>query len=187
MFENYNGTITVNGKELGSDFNFKDLTGLVQIKLRPSNSNAQNEANTKSQSDNPIVDATDKVVYKIKVQQYMTKPSSPEFDFMEKWNNNIPMPMRVMVGTELQETKGMVKMRLRGQGLATVTCMRCGRALTNPISRHYGIGPECMCKLGLTADIDDVSTIKEQLTNVEWEGWIIKRAIESKEVYNGEK
>ena len=185
MFENYNGVVTINEKELTSDFDFKSLTGLVQIKLRPNVDNNQNESNTKPQS-NPVVEAKDTTEYKIKVQQYMTKPSSPGFDFMEKWNNNNPMPMRVMVGTEIQETKGMVKMRLRGQGLATVTCMRCGRALTNPISRHYGIGPECMSKLGLTADIDDVSTIKEQLVNIEWTGWIIKRAIESKEVYNGE-
>lgn len=178
MFENYNGTILVNDKEV-SDFNFKALTGSVCIKLRP---------NTVIQSDgagnNPQTDVNEMQTYKITVKQYMTKPSEPGFDFMAKWNNNKPMPLRTMVGEKLKETRGMVYMYLRGKGLETVTCMRCGRTLTHPISRHYGIGPECMSKLGIAADIEDVNEIKEKLTDISWEGWIIKKAIEEEELYN---
>ena len=55
--------------------------------------------------------------------------------------------------------------------------MRCGRPLTNPVSQHYGIGPECMSKLGFVCDISDIDTIKKKLVDVVWEGWIIKSSI----------
>ena len=119
---------------------------------------------------------------KITVKKYMTEPASVGFDFMEKWNNNNPMPLRTMTGKVLQETKGMVKMELHGVGKPEICCMRCGRELTNPISRHYGIGPECMTKIGFVGvAIDDVDTIKEKLQNLTWTGWIIKSAITSQE------
>lgn len=119
---------------------------------------------------------------KITVKKYMTEKASEGFDFMEKWNNNNPMPLRTMTGTVLQETRGMVKMALHGTGKAEIYCMRCGRELTNPISRHYGIGPECMSKIGFVGiAIDDIDTIKEKLTNLTWTGWIIKSAITEQE------
>lgn len=129
-----------------------------------------------------IVDANnDTVEYRITVKKYMTEPASPSFDFMEKWNKNIPMPLRTMTGTIEKETRGMVYMKLHGQAEPVVRCMRCGRLLTNPISQHYGIGPECMSKLGLVCDITDVDTIKKKLVDVTWEGWIIKSAITERE------
>ena len=179
-FENYVGKIYIGDTEVGSNLDFGKLSGQICIKLRPMSHTSQNEPSSKSGGHSVKVDDTP--TYKIQVKQYMTRPADWNFDFMEKWNKNIPMPMRVMVGEEIKETPGMVYMKLRGKGIATITCMRCGRTLTNPISRHYGIGPECMCKLGLTANIDDVDVIKEQLADVTWEGWIIKKAIESKEL-----
>ena len=130
-----------------------------------------------------IVDASESELteYKVTVKAYMTREATPEFDFMAKWNNNTPMPLRTMTGTVEKETKGMVYMKLHGQAEPVIKCMRCGRTLTNPISRHYGIGPECMSKLGLVCDIDDVDTIKKKLVDVVWEGWIIKSAITEKE------
>ena len=122
-----------------------------------------------------------KTEYRITVKKYMTQTSTPQFDFMSKWNNNNPMPLRTMVGVEEKETKGMVFMRLHGQAEPVIKCMRCGRTLTNPISKHYGIGPECMSKLGLVCDIDDVTTIKKKLVDIEWSGWIIKSAITERE------
>lgn len=122
-----------------------------------------------------------KTEYRITVKKYMTQTSTPQFDFMSKWNNNNPMPLRTMVGVEEKETKGMVFMRLHGQAEPVIKCMRCGRTLTNPVSQHYGIGPECMSKLGLVCDIDDVDTIKKKLVDVEWSGWIIKSAITERE------
>ena len=117
----------------------------------------------------------------ITVKKYMTETASPSFDFMAKWNNNNPMPLRTMTGTIEKETRGMVYMKLHGQAEPVVRCMRCGRMLTNPVSQHYGIGPECMSKLGLSCDITDIDTIKKKLVDVTWEGWIIKSAIIEKE------
>jgi hypothetical protein len=121
--------------------------------------------------------------YVIKVRQYMTKPSTPDFDFMEKWNNNIPMPFRVMTGKVVKETRGMVMMDLHCEPFKTDYCMRCGRALTHPVSRLYGIGPECgghahinpfETEEQLRAALDDV---RAKLADVKWRGWIIKSAI----------
>lgn len=120
--------------------------------------------------------------YRITVKRYMTEKSSPGFDFMMKFNKDVPMPLRTMTGTVEKETRGMIYMKLHGQADAVVRCMRCGRLLTNPISQHYGIGPECMSKLGFVCDIDDVDTIKKKLVDVVWEGWIIKSSILQKEV-----
>ena len=112
----------------------------------------------------------------------MTEKAAPGFDFMLKWNNNNPMPMRTMTGTVEKETRGMVYMKLHGQAEPVVRCMRCGRLLTNPTSQIYGIGPECMEKLGLVRiEIDDVETIKRRLVDIVWEGWVIKSAIIEKE------
>lgn len=121
--------------------------------------------------------------YIIKVREYMTKPSSPNFDFHAKWNNNIPMPFRIMKGRVLKETRGMVMMDCIAVPLKTDVCMRCGRRLTHPVSRLYGIGPEC----GGHAHINPFDTeeelfaaldkVKEQLSQIKWRGWIIKSGI----------
>lgn len=50
----------------------------------------------------------EKVLYRIKVKKYMTEKASYNFDFMEKYNNNEPMPLRIMFGEITKETKGMV-------------------------------------------------------------------------------
>ena len=115
--------------------------------------------------------------HRITVKSYMTKKSSPDFDFMLKWNADNPMPMRTMQGTVVKETRGMVYMKLHGYGEHTITCLCCGKELTNPISRHYGIGPICLSKVGINRDIEDVEGITEELQKIEWEGWIIKSAI----------
>ena len=128
--------------------------------------------------------------YRIKVRQYMTKPASPSFDFQDKWNNGIPMPMRVMVGTIIKETKGMVKMELHGDIVAEQTsiCMKCGKTLTNPVSRFFGIGPECgghnyVNPFDTKEELEAaVAQVREQLKQVTWTGWIIKSAIEEQEV-----
>lgn len=126
--------------------------------------------------------ATEEQQYRITVKKYMTLTATPDFDFMAKWNDDNPMPMRTMVGTIEKETRGMVYMKLHGQAEPVVRCMRCGRLLTNPVSKLYGIGPECIEKLGFVrVDMEDVETIKQKLVDVSWEGWIIKSAITEKE------
>lgn len=46
--------------------------------------------------------------YKITVKDYMTKKSTRDFDFMKKWNNDIPMPSTDLVVEFIRETRGMI-------------------------------------------------------------------------------
>ena len=44
----------------------------------------------------------------IQVKSYMTKKATASFDFMKKWNNDVPMTMSIMVGEVIKETHGML-------------------------------------------------------------------------------
>ena len=181
MLKNWQGKVEINGVMYDSIADVAihiDANSPVNIKLyqktvekRVAANNAENKVNT--------VDEHKEI--KITVKQYMTKKSEPSFDFMAKWNKDVPMPLRTMTGWVEKETRGMVYMHLHATGQKEINCMRCGRTLTNPVSRHYGIGPECMSKLGIVANIDEVDKIKEQLVNITWEGWVIKSAIVEEE------
>lgn len=178
LLKSWKGEIDINDKHYTSiehaQSDFKSVSDEMHIRLYSAN---------KKQSKVKINALEDNLEqYKVTVKRYMTEKSSPGFDFMAKWNNDNPMPLKTMIGTKEKETKGMVYMKLHGQAEATIRCLRCGRQLTNPISQYYGIGPECMSKLGLVCDISDVDTIKKKLVDVIWEGWIIKSAIIEEEV-----
>lgn len=182
LLKDWKGEISINDKRYTSVDTcisaFKQLSTDTHIILHSSVKNTVQS----------VVDTlNEKIQYRITVKKYMTEKSVPGFDFMVKWNNDNPMPLRTMVGTIEKETKGMVFMKLHGQAEPVVRCMRCGRLLTNPTSQIYGIGPECMTKLGLERiEIDDVETIKKRLVDITWEGWIIRSAItEREEVLNG--
>lgn len=194
-----NGPISVNGVNYDTvqaalqDMQSKQFHGELTIVLGKSTAPQQAAAksvNTNSQAPvEKIVTAHD-TIYKIKVRQYMTKAPSAGFDFHTKWNNGTPMPMRIMVGKKLQETRGMVKMELWGQITDEVThiCMKCGRALTNPVSKFFGIGPECGGHNYVHPfDTDEelraaVEEQNEKLKEIKWTGWIIRSAIEEEEV-----
>lgn len=128
---------------------------------------------------------------RITVRAYMTKKSTEDFDFMLKWNNDIPMPLRTMVGTVEKETKGMVYMNLHGDVYADriQTCMKCGRPITNPVSQYFGMGPECgghnyVNPFETEEELREaVSSYRKELQKITWKGWIIKSAIiESEEL-----
>ena len=51
--------------------------------------------------------------YKITVKKYMTEPSTPNFDFQDKWNDGKPMPLCTMQGEVIKETRGMYYMKLK--------------------------------------------------------------------------
>ena len=51
--------------------------------------------------------------YKITVKKYMTEPSTPNFDFQDKWNDGKPMPLCTMQGEVIKETRGMFYMELK--------------------------------------------------------------------------
>lgn len=125
--------------------------------------------------------------YKVEVKGYMLKKSSPDFNFMAQWNNDNPMPLKIMYGVKLKETRGMVFMRLHGDIKQTITqrCMCCGREITNPVSKYFGIGPVCG-NHNYTNPFDTeeelraaVEAYRVKLVNTIWEGWIIKSAIET--------
>lgn len=178
LLRNWTGNIEIDGIKHDSVdaaiCQFHGVKDVIHIKLCPKELNRLKSTGNTSEKQ-----------YKIEVKQYMTRKATPEFDFMAKWNNDNPMPLRIMTGTKEKETRGMVYMKLRGLGEPVITCMRCGRQLTNPISKKYGIGPECMSKLGFTCDINDVDIINQKLCDIEWEGWIIKSAIVNEEEVNG--
>ena len=132
---------------------------------------------------------------RIKVKSYMTKEATPEFDFMAKWNNNNPMPMRIMVGEIVKETRGMVYMKCHADILEekTCTCMKCGRPLVNPVSQYFGIGPECgghnyVHPFNSEEELRAaVAKYREQLKSTKWEGWIVKSAILEQSPIESEK
>ena len=179
LLKDWKGEIDINDKHYTSieraQSDFNSVSDNIHIKLYSANKNANV---TK-------LDAQESKLkeYKITVKKYMTEKASPSFDFMAKWNNNNPMPLRTMIGTIEKETKGMVYMKLHGQAEPVIKCMRCGRTLTNEVSKMYGIGPECITKVPFIMDLDmnDVENIKKKLVDVTWEGWVIKSAITEKE------
>jgi hypothetical protein len=169
----WTGRLNINGTEYDSISDVPkdiEITGTTVITLIP------------RQTIKPV---QDKAQHIIVVKRYMTEKSSGGFDFMKKWNNDVPMPMCTMVGTVEKETRGMVYMKLHGELLAerTFTCMCCGRPLTNPVSQFFGVGPECGGhNYTHPFDTDEelrqaVDAYKKVLLNKTWEGWIIKSAI----------
>ena len=121
--------------------------------------------------------------YKITVKKYMTEPATANFDFQDKWNDGKPMPLCIMQGEVIKETRGMYYMSLRGKSEPTSKCLVCGKTLTNPISKLYGIGPECSEKVGLIRIESEeeakekLKHIMEQIDDITWTGWVIKSAI----------
>ena len=172
MLKEWKGKVEVNGTEYSSikDVKKKDLKGNICIKLFPENY-------TEEVVEKKQVTECKSGELRITVKPYMTKEATPEFDFMARWNSNKPMPMRIMQGVKEKETPGMVYMKLHGLAKPTITCYCCGKELTNPVSRKYGIGPICLSKMGIVRDIEDVDGITEELVNIKWEGWVIKSAI----------
>ena len=186
LLKNYPGNLRVNGKEFENVFQAIQAFGEYQGKLVI-------ELNTNTTTNTSSVEEGKETEYIIKVKRYMTKPASPSFDFMDKWNGGVPMPMRIMVGKKLKETKGMVKMELRGEVIQEVNpvCMKCGRTLTNPVSQYFGIGPECgghnyINPFETDAELRQaVAETRKKLQSITWTGWVIKSAIEEQKIWEG--
>ena len=184
LLKDWKGPVEVNGVEYNTISAVKtSVEGPVHIILH---TKAQN---TNKQEETQVVDGVNKEI-RITVKKYMTEKSSPGFDFMAKWNNDIPMPLRTMVGTIEKETPGMVYMKLHGDITSKVTqyCMKCGKQITNPVSQFFGMGPECGGHHYVNP-FESEEELKEAveryrrdyLQKIVWEGWIIKSAITEKE------
>ena len=186
MLKSWNGKVDINDTQYGSideAVNSLKLTPgqPIHIKLYLDNKNAnQTLGNNRSEDD---------IQYHIKVKKWMTQKSSQGFDFMLKWNNDVPMPMRMMTGTVEKETPGMYFMKLHGDMYAEqmCTCMKCGKRLTNKVSQYFGIGPECgghnyVNPFDTEEELKEaVAQYRKKLQGVTWTGWIAKKAIEEME------
>lgn len=129
--------------------------------------------------------------YRVTVRKYMTNKATPTFDFMAKWNNNVPMPLMTMIGTIEKETPGMYYMNLRADTLFTTVdrCMNCGKVITNPVSKYFGMGPECgrhnyVNPFNSDDELKEAADTykREVLSKITWSGWVIKSAIKEWEV-----
>ena len=182
LLKNYTGKVAMEGRTYNSlaDIDCINRNGKIDITLLPA----------QKMTDKPKY----KHLYKVTVRQYMTKKSTPSFDFMKKWNEDIPMPMVTMVGVKVKETSGMVRMRLHVDITQPLTskCMKCGRPITNKISQYFGMGPECgdhnyTNPFASEEELKEaVNSYREKLRNITWEGWIIKSAILDMEELDGE-
>lgn len=122
--------------------------------------------------------------YIIRAVSWMTKTSDERGTFMRDWNNNVPMPFRVMRGRVLSETRAMLYMELRACTLRTDYCMKCGKPLSHPVSRLYGLGPECgkhyhINPFETEAELQEaLNEIRQKLSSITWTGWIPKWGVE---------
>lgn len=178
--DSYTGSLMVNGIQYDSLSQamraLQGYNGAIKVELN----------HTTAEVITPVVASpVSGIIYSIKVRPYMTQPSTLDFNFHDKWNKGIPMPMRIMVGRKLQETNGLVKMELWGEivkGAAPV-CMKCGRTLTNAVSKYFQIGPECgMHDYTNPFETEEelqkaIVDMEQKLQAVQWTGWIVKSAI----------
>lgn len=183
----WKGTVEINGVLYNTIEDARKIVSehnifVHSILLHSEQKNAENRKITQFESS--------PTQYVITVKQYMTKKSSPSFDFMAKWNNDNPMPLRTMIGTIEKETSGMVYIKLHGDIVAEQThfCMKCGKQITNPVSQFFGMGPECgghnyVNPFESEEELKEVveSYRKNYLQKIIWEGWIIRSAIEQQE------
>lgn len=194
MLKNWKGAIEINGvhyDSINDAFKGSNLTDGMQIsiKLLPAVKSANKAANIEKYGNTVKSVKHNLQEYRITVKKYMTQKAEPGFDFMAKWNNDNPMPFRIMTGTVEKETRGMVYMKLHGDMYAEqmCTCMKCGKRLTNKVSQYFGIGPECgghnyVNPFDTEEELKQaVSQYRKKLQAITWEGWIIKSAITEQE------
>lgn len=185
LLKDYKGKVEINGKIYDSisdaQKRFVTSSNTITIKLL---------SNSRKEHTEQIRAELEHTIKKITVKQYMTRKATPEFDFMKVWNNDVPMPLRTMIGTVEKETRGMVYMKLHGDITEekTLHCLKCGRPITNPVSQYFGMGPECGCHNYINPfyskeELDNaIKHYRETvLNNMTWEGWIIKSAIIAEE------
>lgn len=121
--------------------------------------------------------------YKVTVKHYMTKQAVPGFTFMKDFNYDVPMPLTTMQGIIARETPRMFYMELKGFPKTSVKCLRCGKTLTNPVSKLYGIGPECGQHFNIEpmASRDELVERREEIKHIfeeiKWKGWVPKSSI----------
>ena len=187
MLSDWKGAVDIDGKSYSS-------INAIEHRISVGNTfHIQLHSASPKRAENHVAMSENDTLYRIQVKAYMTKRATPEFDFMAKFNNDVPMPMRIMFGKKIKETKGMVYMELYCDMYANVmyTCMRCGRPLTNKVSQFFGIGPECgnhnyVNPFDTEEELKQaVESYRKQLREKTWSGWVIKSAIIEEEKIDG--
>ncbi len=184
FLQKYSGTIKLNNKEVSRQEICQRIVstpGQLEILLVPKN--------TIDCSSNINSDITTICVF---VKAWMLDTSTDDFAFMQTWNKDIPMPLRFMLGTIEKETTRMYYMKLRGEPNKFTVCSKCGRTLVNPVSKLFGIGPECGSKVGLDSHLfinekiakEKLCQIEKTIKEIKWEGWVPKTAIIELKKYN---
>ena len=88
LLKSWQGTFVINNNSYDSlnKLNLADIVrnGEINIKLLPKEKVADNANMVKLETTSNFATVT--------VKKYMTKKSTPSFEFMKKWNNDIPMP-----------------------------------------------------------------------------------------------
>lgn len=185
ILDNWNGTIEINGKDAKS-VDINSIEGAISIHLMPEGFVPKVSVPVQITSD---ADDAEPMTYKVKVRAWMTKKG---FEFMVKWNNDIPMPLRVMIGQIDKETPNMYHMQLHGDIIEEVSqnCMCCGKPITNEISKYFGMGPVCgnhnyVNPFNSTEELKQaVADYRAKLKDIKWSGWIPKSAIEEIEEWD---
>ena len=175
---NWEGTVDINGIVYNSSSEIPrelEFTNNMSVTLIPKEILRADEDTQASDKE-----------FRVTVRKYMTKKSTPSFDFMARWNDDVPMPLMTMIGTIEKETPGMYYMHLRADTSFTTVdrCMNCGKVITNPVSKYFGMGPECG-KHNYVNPFNSEDELKEAvnaykrdvLSNITWSGWVIKSAI----------
>jgi len=121
--------------------------------------------------------------YEVTVRAYMAQPDRMNFHFHAKFNGGVPMPFRTMRGRVINRTEKMVKMDLYAYPTATNECLCCKRRITHPISRMYGVGPDCAQLFNIpryeSRDdlVDNMKNLRKQMKKIVWSGYIPNSAI----------
>lgn len=180
LLKDYPGKVEINGVKYNS---IQDALSTFRTSGNSFSIRLLNKTDRHVTSDSDAFQ--DNAIHQITVKAYMTRPATVDFDFMLK-NNNVPMPLRTMVGTIEKETHGTVYMKLHGDITSerTMYCLCCRKPITNPVSQYFGMGPKCgghnyvnpfYSREELEAAVHDYR--ENVLKKITWEGWIIKSAI----------
>ena len=84
--------------------------------------------------------------YKITVKKYMTEPATANFDFQDKWNNGKPMPLCIMQGEVIKETRGMYYMKLKSDD-GKVNVYNCDKNSKKEVIKTLPAGKKVLAEI----------------------------------------
>lgn len=188
----YQGPVEVDGEVFPSISDamekLSQYTGTMRIKplwplLEKEPEKERLEVEKKPEKDTLTLELN--VPYEITVKAYVTKADTEKFQFHKKFNHGNPMPFRTMRGNVINRTEKMYKVDLYAYPTTIEQCLRCGKRITHPISKLYGIGPDCAEYLNIPRyesrdDLDDnMKSLQKEMKKIVWVGYVPMSAITS--------